>query len=124
MPDILITDNLHDIISSIELIEKRFKGITGADDFVHSEGGMIILDSICMRLQIVGELVKKIQKIDPDVFEKYPGIEWPNIMKLRDIISHHYEQVDHEIIYDICMNHLPNLKNAVQLIYKYQTGSP
>jgi len=44
-------------------------------------------------------------------------------MKLRDIISHHYEHVDHEIIYDICMNHLPNLKNAVQLIYKYQTGS-
>lgn len=29
MPDILITDNLHDIISSIELIEKRFKDITG-----------------------------------------------------------------------------------------------
>jgi len=124
MPDVLITDNLQDIISSIELIEKRFKDITGADDFILSEGGMLILDSICMRLQIVGELVKKIRKIDPDVFQKYPGIEWQNIMKLRDIISHHYEQIDHEIIYDICMNHLPNLKNAVQLIYKYQTGSP
>lgn len=122
MPDILITDNLYDIISSIELIEKRFKGITGADDFVLSENGMIILDSICMRLQIVGELVKKIQKIDSDVFEKYPEIEWQNIMKLRDILSHHYEHMDHEIIYDICMNHLPNLKNAVQLIYKYKTG--
>jgi uncharacterized protein with HEPN domain len=123
MPDVLITDNLQDIISSIELIEKRFRVITGADDFVLNEGGMLILDSICMRLQLVGELVKKIQKIDPDVFEKYPGIEWQNIMKLRDIISHHYERVDHEIIYDICMNHLANLKNAVQLIYKCQTGS-
>ncbi|MCJ7542084.1 MAG: DUF86 domain-containing protein [Desulfobacterales bacterium] len=123
MPDVLIRDNLQDIISSIELIEKRFNGITSADDFVLSEGGILILDSICMRLQIVGELVKKIQKIDPDVFEKYPGIEWQNIMKLRDIISHHYEHVDHEIIYDICMNHLPNFKNAVHLIYKDQTGS-
>lgn len=37
---------------------------------------------------------------------------------IRDIISHHYEHVDHEIIYDICKNHLPNLKKAVQLIYK------
>jgi len=123
MSDILVTDNLQDIISSIELVEKRFIGITGADDFVLTEGGMLILDSICMRLQVVGELVKKIQKIDPDVFEKYPGIEWQNIMKLRDIISHHYEHVDHEIIYDICINHLPNLKNAVQLIYKSQIGS-
>lgn len=121
MSDVLITDNLKDIISSIELIEKRFKDITGANDFVLSEGGMLILDSICMRLQIVGELVKKIQKINPDVLEKYPGIEWQNIMKLRDIISHHYEHVDHEIIYDICINHLPNLKNAVQLIFKDQT---
>ena len=123
MPDVLIIDNLQDIISSIELIEQRFKSIAGADDFVLSETGMLILDSICMRLQIVGELMKKIQKIDPSVFGKYPKIEWQNIMKLRDIISHHYEHVDHEIIYDICKNHLPNLKKAVQLIYKDQTGS-
>ena len=44
-------------------------------------------------------------------------------MKLRDIISHHYEHMDHEIVYDICKNHLPSLKKAVQLIYKDQTGS-
>lgn len=123
MPDVLITDNLQDIISSIELIEKRFKGITVADDFVLNETGMLILDSVCMRLQIVGELMKKIQKIDPSVFFNYPEIEWQNIMKLRDIISHHYEHVDHEIIYDICKNHLPDLKKTVQLIYKDQTGS-
>ena len=123
MPDVLITDNLQDIISSIELIEKRFESITGVDDFVSSEAGMLILDSICMRLQVVGELLKKIQKIDPGAFEKYPEIEWQNIMKLRDIISHHYEHMDHEIIYDICKNHLPSLKKAVQLIYKDQTGS-
>jgi len=61
--------------------------------------------------------------IDSSVFGKYPEIEWQNIMKLRDIISHHYEHVDHEIIYDICKNHLPNLKKAVQRIYKEQTGS-
>ncbi len=120
MPDVLIIDNLQDIISSIELIEQRFKSIAGADDFVLSETGMLILDSICMRLQIVGELMKKIQKIDPSVFGKYPKIEWQNIMKLRDIISHHYEHVDHEIIYDICKNHLPDLKKTVQLIYKDQ----
>lgn len=58
MPDILITDNLYDIISSIELIEKRFKDITCADDFVLNDGGVLILDSICMRLQVIGELVK------------------------------------------------------------------
>ncbi|MDP3979913.1 MAG: DUF86 domain-containing protein [Chlamydiota bacterium] len=120
MPEVLITDNLQDILSSIALIEKRFKSITGVDDFVLSEAGMLMLDSICMRLQIVGELLKKIDKIDPNIFEKYSEIEWQNIMKLRDIISHHYEHVDYEIIYDICKNHLPNLKKVVQLLYNGQ----
>ena len=123
MPDVFLTDNLQDIISSIETIEKRFKSIAGADDFVSNEAGMLLLDSICMRLQVVGELLKKIQKIDPGVFEKYPGIEWQNVMKLRDIISNHYEYVDHEIIFDICKNHLPDLKKMVQLIYNDLTGS-
>ena len=122
MPDVLLADNLQDIINSIELIQKRFEGITGADGFVSSEDGMLLLDSICTRLQVVGELIKKIEKIDAGVFEKHPEIEWQNIMKLRDIISHHYEHVDHEIIYDICKNHLPNLKKAVVGIYKKQTS--
>ena len=60
MPDVLIKDNLQDITSSIELIEKRFKSIAVADDFFLNEAGMLILDSICMRLQIVGELLRKI----------------------------------------------------------------
>ncbi len=35
-------------------------------------------------------------------------------MRLRDIVSHHYEQVDNEIIFDICQNHLPMLRTTIQ----------
>ena len=42
--------------------------------------------------------------------------EWKKIMKLRDIISHHYDIIDHEIIFDICSNHIPQLKVTVQKI--------
>jgi len=114
MPDEIIVENLHGIIDCIQLIETRFAGIKKADDFVLNAHGVLVLDSICMRLQIIGELLKKIHKIDPEILERYPHIDWPNIMKLRDIISHHYEHVDHEIIYDICKNHLPPLKTTVQ----------
>ena len=75
---------------------------------------VLVLDSICMRLQVIGELLKKIDKIDASIWERYPQIEWPNIMKLRDIISHHYNHVDHEIIFDICQSNLPELKKTVQ----------
>ena len=120
MPDDFIIDNLHGILDSIELIEIRFAGIAKSDDFVMNADGVLMLDSICMRLQIIGEILKKIHKIDPAIWERYPQIEWPNIMKLRDIISHHYNHVDHEIIYDICQNNMPALKKAVQQMLKDQ----
>ena len=121
MPDELIIENLHGIADAIELIKNRFSTIVVADDLVMSPGGVLILDAICMRLQIIGELLKKIQKLDPLVLQKYAQIEWPNIMKLRDIISHHYDHVDHEIIFDICKNNIPALEKAILQVLKDQT---
>ena len=118
MPEDFIIVNLQGILDSIELIEIRSAGIAKSDDFVMNADGVLMLDSICMRLQIIGELLKKINKINPVIWAKYPQIEWPNIMKLRDIISHHYHHVDHEIIYDICQSNLPDLKKVVQQMAK------
>jgi len=33
--------------------------------------GVLVLDSICMRLQVIGELLKKIDKIDSAIWERY-----------------------------------------------------
>lgn len=112
----VIKENLQIILESINLIEKRFEKIKSADDFVSNSHGTFVLDAISMRLQIVGELFKKIDKIDNSLFKRYPEIEWGKIMRLRDIISHHYEMIDHEIIFDICIHHIPKLKAAVQRI--------
>lgn len=116
MSDDFMNDYLREILDSIVLIETRFLNITNSDAFVSNAGGVLILDSISMRLQIVGELLKKIDKINPEIWVSYPQIEWANIMKLRDIISHHYDRVDHEIIYDICRNKISDLKKAVKQI--------
>ena len=113
MFDDIVRDNLQFIVESLVLIEKRFSKLNNADDFVSSEDGVLVLDAIAMRLQVVGELLKKIDKQTPDLFGRYPEIQWDNIMRLRDIVSHHYEKIDHEIIFDICSNHLPRLKSAV-----------
>jgi uncharacterized protein with HEPN domain len=112
----VIKENLQIVIESIGLIEERFKKINSADDFVSNTHGTFVLDAISMRLQIVGELIKKIYKIDNSLLRRNPEIEWEKIMRLRDIISHHYEMIDHEIIFDICIHHIPKLKATVQKI--------
>jgi uncharacterized protein with HEPN domain len=109
----LIRDYLARISEAILLVENRAAQIKSPEDFISSSEGTLVLDSIAMRLQVIGELVKKIDKIDQAILDGYTEIEWALIMKLRDIISHHYEMIDYEIIFDICKNHIPKLKAAV-----------
>ena len=79
---------------------------------------MLVLDAIAMRLQVVGELLKKIDRHDSSFLKNYSGINWDNIMRLRDIVSHHYGKVDHEVIFDICKNHLPPLRKTIQIMMR------
>ena len=116
MLDRIVSDNLQIILESIILIEERFLKIGIPDRFVSSPEGILLLDAVSMRLQIIGELIKKIYKMDISLLEGYPEIEWDKIIKLREIISYHYEMVDHEIIFDICKNHIPILKSTIQKI--------
>ena len=122
MRDDIIRDNLQIILESMVLIDNRFSKINSADDLVSSADGVLILDAIAMRLQVVGELLKKINKIDKSLLKNYPKIEWDKIMRLRDIVSHHYEKVDHEIIFDICKNYIPRLKSTIYEIIEKENS--
>ena len=111
-------DSIDFILQSIEMIQERFSQIKTPDDFVINTAGMTLLDAITMRLQVTGETIKKIQKTNPMFFKNYPEIEWSKISKFRDLVSHHYEHVDHEIVYDICQTHIPELNRTIQKIRK------
>ncbi len=67
-----------------------------------------------MRLQIVGKNVKNLASLDPQMLQKYPEIEWDKIMRLRDIISHHYDVLDHEIIFNACKENIPELQRVIE----------
>ena len=122
MLNAIVRDNLQITLESIALIEERFSKVAVADQFVTSPEGVLLLDAVSMRLQVIGELIKKIYNTEASLFEGYPGIEWSKIMKLRDIISHHYDRVDHEIIFDICKNHLPRLKSTIHEIIEKENS--
>jgi uncharacterized protein with HEPN domain len=88
-----IADYLDLMLESIELIESRFLKIGLPDEFVQSPNGIIYLDAISMRLQVVGESVRKIQKVEPSFLKQYPEVEWDKIDRFRDLVSHHYNQI-------------------------------
>ena len=64
---------------SLEEIIQRSERIRFADDFLSSNEGVILLDSICMKLSAVGESVKNLDKITKREFlSNYPEIPWKN----------------------------------------------
>ena len=79
---------------SLEEIIQRSERIRFADDFLSSNEGVILLDSFCMKLSAVGESVK-------------------NLMGVRDVIVHHYFEVDAEEIFRICKEDVPPLLDTI-----------
>lgn len=106
----LILDILNQIIDAIETIEERCSFAKTQDDFCDTKEGQEKLDGICMKLIAVGESLKNIDKItDKKLLEKYPAIEWKKIKGIRDFISHHYFDLDADVIFDICQNEITKL---------------
>ena len=112
----LLVDKFLDIIECIDIVEARFIEINNPEDFVSSVKGVEKLDSISMRLQTIGEIVSKIYKKESALLEKYPQIKWNDIIGMRNVISHAYMEIDHNVIYKTCKIHLPVLKETIKSI--------
>lgn len=111
MPDIShLKDIFKQILDALEKIQWRFAPVHSVDDLTDTPQGMEKLDSICMLLVAIGESCKKIDRLtDGKLLPRYPEIDWKGFKGLRDIISHHYFDVDAEVIYGICTKQVPNL---------------
>ena len=108
-------DILADIWSAIEKLEERTKSIHSVDDFLSSTSGMVLLDATCMLLIAIGESLKNLDKVtNGELLPTYPSIPWKNVKGLRDIIAHHYFDVDAAQILWIIKNEISPLKEAIR----------
>lgn len=111
--DKMILSTLEDIKFSLELIKERCESINSGNDFLHAKDGLLKLDSIAMRLIAIGEGFKNIDKLsESKLLSNYPNIPWKQVKGIRDILSHHYFDLDAETIFDICENDLQELLNT------------
>lgn len=104
-------DILNRVHISIEHIEERSQPYHCGDDFLMSSTGVAILDSICMQFIAIGESLKGLDKVTKgELLTTHPEIDWKNVKGLRDIIAHHYFEVDADQIWWIIENELQPLK--------------
>ena len=107
------------ILESIYQIKYRFKMISSVDDFFENDDGLMRLDAISMRLQSIGEAIKNIDKRDKKLLLEIANKNyWSKIIKTREIISHHYINLDAEIVYFICKEELDKLELNIKKLEK------
>ena len=79
------------------------------------------LDAICMQLIAIGESLKNLDKVTKGVLlHQYPQIDWKKVKGLRDIISHHYFDLNAEAIFDVCGNHIEKLSHTIEGIINFK----
>jgi uncharacterized protein with HEPN domain len=112
---LLIQDSLLNIEESLQELLEWTEPIATVDDFLTSSQGVILLNASCMKLFSIGEEVKSIDKrTDKTLFPLYPAIEWREVMKMRDVIAHHYFEIDAEKIFAIIRIDVPPLLSVIK----------
>ena len=112
-------DILYDIQSALNRLQERTENIHEVDDFLGSPNGMILLDATCMLLIAIGESLKNLDKVtEGRLLPTYPSIPWKHVKGMRDIISHHYFDVDPSQVLWIVTNEIEPLKTAIDFFIK------
>ena len=111
----LVIEILTQIENAIKTTLQRFEVVDSVDYFTNTPQGMEKLDSICMQLIAIGESLKNIDKItDKKLLVAYPEVEWKKIKGIRYFISHHYFDLDAEVIFGICKNNIADLHTVLK----------
>jgi uncharacterized protein with HEPN domain len=105
---------LTDILISIGEIEFFLKD--RPKDFTEYQKDLLLKRAIERNLEIVGEAVNRILKYDPSYLTKIDQSK--KIIGLRNQIIHAYDNISDETIWSIIANHLPKLKQEVNLLLK------
>jgi len=97
---------LEDMLTSMLRIEEYI----GEMKFREFKMNYMIVDAIIRNFEIIGEASKSLPL---ELKNKYPEIPWKKMYGLRNLIAHEYFGIDHEMIWEIAKNNLP--QNAIDL---------
>jgi len=97
---ILVLDILEQIDKALGTITLRCRTIRKVEDLTDTPSGKERLDGLCMLFMAISEALKNIDKITSgSLLNKYPEIGWKGAMGFRDILAHHYFDIDAEQIF-------------------------
>ena len=108
-------DSLQKIKAMLDLILERTSVVKTPNDFLCSSEGMMRLDAICMNLIALGEVVKGLDKqTGGELLKNYPEVYWKGVMGIRDKISHHYFEIDTDVVFRTIEEDIPQMTPVIE----------
>lgn len=81
--------------------------------FTNEKTGFIYRNSITMPILQIGELAKMLSE---EFLGKYTKVPWKMIMRMRDLVAHHYGNLDYEIVWNTSVSDIPELYMGIKEI--------
>ncbi|MGH2567311.1 MAG: HepT-like ribonuclease domain-containing protein, partial [Bacteroidota bacterium] len=109
-------EHLRHIMDETDYLISETKSLT-YDQFIQDE---TLKRAFVRSIEIIGEAAKN---VPPHIQQKYQSIEWRTIAGMRDKLIHYYFGVDYEIVWDVVINKIPQLRQDVEEILRKERTS-
>jgi uncharacterized protein with HEPN domain len=107
-------------LNSINAIESYLLGMT-LESF---EGDARTQDAVTRRLEIIGEAVKSLDSLAPELLAGHPQVPWKSIKGMREKLAHGYDTVSVTMLWNTATRELPLLRDAIWALEQEATPSP
>jgi uncharacterized protein with HEPN domain len=105
------------LLQTLSLLKKTFARGSDVSDFTDTPSGVEKMDSVCMQLIVIGEAIKKLDKItDGSLLSTYREVDWRKAAGMRDILTHHYADIDPNAVFYTCRDKIPVLNKTIRRI--------
>ena len=100
---------LNHILEALNEIEDFTKGIT-YDEYMKNS---MLRHALVRLLEIIGEASNHLAE---DLKSEFSEIEWVSLKGLRNVLAHEYFGVDYQLIWNLIVDQVPDLKNKINNI--------
>ncbi len=100
---------LQNIIKHCKKINEKMNGLT-RDQFNKDDD---VVEIICFNILQIGELAKN---FEPNFVQKYDGVPWSQIKKMRDRVAHGYDTIDLDRVWNTALYDINPLLNYCDYI--------
>jgi uncharacterized protein with HEPN domain len=104
-----VPDYLGHILKAIERID-RYTADMDEVAFLNSE---LVQDAVIRNIEIIGEASNNIQRVAPEFAAQHDDIPWLVMYTMRNRVSHGYDKVDLEIVWQTIHRDLPGLREQI-----------